>query len=377
MKGISKLGNAIILLMAITSASAQTITLPPSGGNQKSSVSQWMGPVMVSFSYNSPDVTGPNGEDRTGQIWGGLVPYGMNNLGFGAAESSPWRAGANENTVFTTTHDILIEGQKLPAGSYGFFMVVNETEPWTIIFSGNTSSWGSYYYEPEEDVLRVEVQPEDASFSEWLTYGFDDRELDHCTAFLHWEKKKIPFSLEVENVHQLYQSILADEMRGAKGFDWRNLTTAARYLVQQNMELQQALQWAETALTANFIGQRNFQTLETKAMVLDAMGKGQEAESLMSEAIKLPEATIQDIHFYGRRLLNEGKTDQAVEIFEYNRKAHRDDKFTTVVGLARGYAAQGNNKKAIKMWEQAIENLPENQKPFLQQYQDEIEKLKN
>src|SRR5947209_8283896 len=77
-------------------ATAQGLTLPPSGGNQRATVTQQIGLVNVSISYSSPHVHSPTGEDRKGKIWGGLVPYGMANLGFGTCgENCPWRGGAN------------------------------------------------------------------------------------------------------------------------------------------------------------------------------------------------------------------------------------------------------------------------------------------
>ena len=112
-------------------AAAQLVTLPPDGDNQKASVSQWIGLVEVTITYNSPDVTGPDGSDRTGKIWGQLVPYGMANLGFGTCGGEcPWRAGANENTVFRVSHDVKVEGLPLPAGSYGFHIIPGPEE-WT------------------------------------------------------------------------------------------------------------------------------------------------------------------------------------------------------------------------------------------------------
>ncbi len=124
----------LAMLFLSSLGTAQYIAQPPSGGNQKASVSQWMGIVKAKIVYNSPDVTGPGGEDRSGKIWGELVPWGMLNLGFGPAEESPWRAGANENTVFHVSHDVLIEGESLPAGKYGFHLIPQEDGPWTIIF---------------------------------------------------------------------------------------------------------------------------------------------------------------------------------------------------------------------------------------------------
>src|SRR5882724_11303217 len=87
------------------------LSLPPSGNNQKASVTQYIGLAKVTIDYSSPAVHGPNGQDRRGQIWGKLVPYGMTNLGFGNGKPGPWRAGANENTVFTVSHPVSIDGK--------------------------------------------------------------------------------------------------------------------------------------------------------------------------------------------------------------------------------------------------------------------------
>src|SRR6202142_2195839 len=91
-------------------AQFERMTLPPSGNNQKASVTQYIGPVKVTIDYSSPAVHGPDGKDRRGQIWGKLVPYGLTDLGFGKGLPAPWRAGANENTVFEVSDDVSIEG---------------------------------------------------------------------------------------------------------------------------------------------------------------------------------------------------------------------------------------------------------------------------
>src|SRR5271168_4069799 len=78
------------------------LTLPPSGNNQKAAVTQYVGPVRINIEYSSPAVHDAAGKDRRGKIWGTLVPYGLAGLGgFGNGKPDPWRAGANENTVFT------------------------------------------------------------------------------------------------------------------------------------------------------------------------------------------------------------------------------------------------------------------------------------
>ena len=132
-------------------AQSKGITLPPSGGNQRATVTQGIGLVRVTIDYSSPHVHSPAGEDRHGKIWGKLVPYGMANLGFGTCgDQCPWRGGANENTVFTTSNDVQVQGKFLPAGSYGLHFIPGKDE-WTIVFSKNYTSWGSFTYDAKED----------------------------------------------------------------------------------------------------------------------------------------------------------------------------------------------------------------------------------
>lgn len=78
---------------------------------------------------------------------GGLVPIGLTDPGFGTAKEAPWRMGANENTVFTVSHAVRVQGQMLPAGSYGLHAIVGkiDKEEWTLIFSKNATSWGSFF----------------------------------------------------------------------------------------------------------------------------------------------------------------------------------------------------------------------------------------
>ena len=155
--------------------------MPPSGDNQHSVVTQYIGPVAVTIDYRSPNVHGPNGEDRTGKVWGALVPFGMANLGFGTCgDDCPWRGGANENTVLAVSHDVEIEGQRLPAGRYGVHFIPGP-EAWTLILSRNSTSWGSFFYDAKEDQMRVPLKPAKAAYTEFLTYEFTDRQPDRAS----------------------------------------------------------------------------------------------------------------------------------------------------------------------------------------------------
>ncbi|NOT74001.1 MAG: DUF2911 domain-containing protein [Cyclobacteriaceae bacterium] len=368
--------SALFTMMLVTAYAMAQLVSPPNGDNQKAKVIQWIGPVEVSIVYSSPDVHAPNGDDRKGHIWGELIHVGYIDQGFGTAKEAPWRAGANENTVITFSHDVKIEGKDLKAGSYGLFLGYAKEGQSTWIFSNNTSSWGSYFYNKSEDALRVNVTPVDGAYTEYLTYGFEDRKSNGATAFLQWENKKVPFKIGVANVNEIYVSQMRNQLRSNLGFDSRNYTAAAQFAAQNKINLEEALKWADSGMDPNLGGQEDFNGLNAKSTVLRAMGKNAEADAAMDKAIKIPGTPVQAIHQYGRGLLNAGQKEKAMEVFQYNAKVHPEEKFTPNVGLARGYTALGDKKNAIKYWEIAIKNLPANQAANLPMYQAEIQKLK-
>ncbi|HQQ83868.1 MAG TPA: DUF2911 domain-containing protein [Cyclobacteriaceae bacterium] len=357
-------------------ATAQPLSQPPSGDNQKAQVTQWIGPVQVSIMYNSPDVHGANGEDRKGHIWGELVHYGFIDQGFGSSKAAPWRAGANENTVISFSHDVKIEGKDIKAGKYGLFLATAKEGPWTWIFSKNTESWGSYFYSPAEDALRVDITPGDGTYTEYLTYGFEDRKPNSAAAYLQWENKKIPMHIEVPNVNEIYVGKMRNELRSFPGFDSRNYAAAASFCARNKINLDEALEWADMAMNPGLGGAEDFNGLSTKSDVLRALGRDADADLLMDKAIRIPNTPVMAIHQYGRTLLMAGKKEKAMEIFQLNAKSHPEDKFTTNVGLARGYTAMGDKKNAIKHWEIAILNVPDNQKQNIEFYKTELKKLK-
>jgi len=334
------------------------LTLPPSGNNQKAAVTQFIGPVQVTIEYSSPAVHTANGTDRRGKIWGGLVPYGLANLGtFGNGKPDPWRAGANENTVFTVSDAVQIEGQSLPAGRYGLHMIPQADE-WTIIFSKESNAWGSFFYEDSADALRVKVKPHKNDYREYLTYEFTSRKPDQATAELQWEDLGVGWTIKVPAINEIYVSRLGQELKGSAGFNYQAFQNAAQFCVQANTHLDQALAWADMAINPNFGGQTNFGTLSTKAQVLSKMNRTEEADKLMETALHLPATTPLEIHFYARQLQAQKKYAEAVKVFQYNAQRFGDE-WPVHVGLARSYATQGDIQKALEHAKKAQIQAPD------------------
>ena len=372
MKRITSIAAAFVCVLGVAATGrAQNVTLPPDGENQRSTVTQQIGLVRVTIEYSSPDVHGPNGEDRRGKIWGGLVPWGIYDLGFNNRKG-PWRAGANENTIFTVSHPVKIEGQPLAAGKYGLHMLAGEGD-WTVIFSKNSSAWGSFTYDEKEDALRVKVKPQKAPYREWLAYDFVDRRPDRATVALVWEELSVPIAITVDDPASLYITSLRDELRGGAGFNWQNWNAAAQYCLNQNKNLDEALKWSENSISLQFVGQPNFTTLSTKAQILDKLSRPAEAATVMATALDLPGAQPVEIHQYGRRLLAQGKPKDALSVFQKNQKRF-GDAWPVHVGLARGYSAVGDYPEALKHAEIALKQAPDavNKKSL----EDAVAKLK-
>ena len=332
------------------------ITTPPSGDNQHSVVTQYIGLVRVTIDYNSPDVHAPNGEDRTGKIWGQLVPYGMIDDPFGTCTECPWRAGANENTVFSVSHDVKVEGQPLPAGRYGLFMIAGPEE-WTVIFSKNADSWGSYFYDKAEDQLRVKVKPAKSEYHEYLTYEFDERKPEQATVALKWENLQVPFTIKVDNATDLYLAQIRNELRNDTGFQWVNWDNAARYALRAKRP-KDALEFADAAVNRGGIGVANFRTLNTLADAQEAANMTAEAKLTREKALSHPSASAIDLHQYARQQLQKGNKEEAMRVWSMNAKRF-PNQWPVNVGLARGYSAMGKYKDALKYAKLALAQAPD------------------
>ena len=141
------------------------------------SVSQTIGVTEVTLSYSRPGAKGR-------KVWGELVPYGQ-----------LWRTGANEATTISVSKDVLIEGQKLAAGTYALFTLPTENE-WTVVFNKNAKLWGTRDYDAAQDALRIKVKPQPADHEEWMSFRFTDLTDSSATLVLRWEKLAVPLKLQ-------------------------------------------------------------------------------------------------------------------------------------------------------------------------------------
>ncbi len=335
------------LLFASIFSFSQVLKSVPSGGNKKATTIEQIGITDVTIKYDRPGVKG-----REGQIYGtDIVHVGYENLGFGTSKAAPWRAGANENTTFEFSTNVKIEGKEIAAGKYGFFVAYDPNEC-TLIFSKNSTSWGSYFYDDKEDVLRVKVKPVALDKSvERLKYEFINQTENSAVVSLEWEKLSIPFKLEVDLVNTQFDNLRL-ALRNKDGFSWDVSEQAAALCLQNNTNLQEGLQWSDNAVSF----EKNFTTLKTNAGLLEKLGKKQKADSTMRAAMAL--GSMIELHQYGRMLITQKKSKEALEVFQLNAKKN-PKQFTTFAGLTRGYSATGDYKNALVNAKAALALAPD------------------
>ena len=339
-----KLLTAILLFTA--TAFAQ-LDLPPSGGNPRATISEEVGITSITIKYSRPDV-----KKREGKIWGNdnVVTYGFSTQNFITnTNTSPWRAGANENTTISFEHDVKVEGQPLKAGTYGLFMAMGADNV-TVIFSNQSDAWGSFYYDEKKDELRVNIKPVALDKSvEWLKYEFIEQKEKSCTIAMQWEKISVPFKVDVD-VDNIVLARIREELTSRKGFTPALILTATQYCFNKNINLEEALVWSKRAIDGQG-GQKTYITLRNLATAYEKLNRIPEADSAMSEALLI--ATANQYTAYGRILITQKRVDKAMEVFTASQKRY-GDVFGVNGGFMSGWSAKGDFKKAIMYAEKAM-----------------------
>jgi DUF2911 family protein len=259
--------------------------------SQAAEVKQRIALTDITINYHRPLVNGR-------KVWGGLVPYGK-----------VWRAGANENTTIEFSDPVSIEGQPLAKGTYGLHMIPNP-DSWTVIFSKTNTGWGSYSYKQDEDALRVNVKPKPlAESKEALEFDFEDLKPDSTAVTLKWEKLGVPFTVSIKDADQTLQNIRA-QLKGRGQFTWQALDEGAQFCLTRKINLDEALQWADASIQ----NEERFDNLSTKADILKALNRPDEAKTTWSHAIEV--ANAPQLYSYGRRLQFQKQNAEAMEIFK-------------------------------------------------------------
>jgi hypothetical protein len=355
---MKKLNSLTIILLVLATAwqlpaVAQVTT--PRTPSPAATLTQTIGISTITVKHSRPKVNGR-------EVWGKLVPYGWNVQPFGLRNSAPWRAGANENTTIEFSHDAKVEGQTVPAGSYGLFFVINADDTGEVVLSKESRSWGSFFYDPKQDQLRAKIQVRSTAPTELLTFDVVNITKTSGELVLNWEKKQFPVKVEFD-VDNIVMANAEQELKGPVGFTPQGFQSAANYALTNNVNNEQALKWIDQAIAQN----KSFTTMRIKAGLLGQAGKKAEADKMMADAMVI--ATEPEINNYGYQVLQRGDHAKAIEILainttKYPRSANAWD------SLGEACAAKGDKEAAIKHFKKALtlnptENVRANSEKFL------------
>ena len=294
-----------VWMLSVDYAAAQTpLAIRPLRPSQKASVTQTIGVTDLTITYSRPGVKGR-------KIWGDPLPSQAAEVKGEATLDDQnvrpkdavivpwghaWRAGANEATQFVVSDDVLINGQKLPAGSYSLHMVPTKDE-WTIIFNSVANQWGSFSYDPAKDTLRVKVKPQwVAENQEWLTYSIPEVTPNTAKVVLRWEKVAVPFTVEVPDVQALWRT-KADALIAANPTDWRLPLQVGNYYSGEQ-KYDEALRWVEQSIKVK----ETFQNLASKSSILVSAGRKAEGIAVAELAIARGKADKVDTSRLEKRL---------------------------------------------------------------------------
>jgi hypothetical protein len=316
--------------------------------SQAAEVKQRIALTDIAIKYHRPLVNGR-------KIWGGLVPYGK-----------VWRAGANENTTIEFSDPVSVEGKPLDKGTYGLHMIPNQNS-WTVIFSKTNTGWGSYSYDQKEDALRVDVKPRPlAENKEALEFDFEDLKPTSTAVTLKWEKLGVPFTISVNDADQTLKNIQA-QLKGRGQFTWQALDEGAQFCLTRKVDLDEALRWADASIQ----NEERFENLSTKADILKALNRPDEAKTAWNHALE--KTTAPQLYTYGRQLQNQKKGAEAMEIFKEVAKRFPNGVYGSLAE-ARIKSAAGDFAGALNDAKQAQAVAPsEGQKQAIQGLIDRLQ----
>jgi tetratricopeptide (TPR) repeat protein len=340
----TRIGYFIVFICISYLSHAQQTWLPRDP-SPAASVSQTVGISVITVNYSRPSIRGR-------EVWGNLVPYGWDKNGSAIGLESPWRAGANENTVLHLSHDALVEGTKVPAGNYGLTFIINKDNSGEVILSKDYKSWGSFWYNPKQDQMRARITVRDVPVSvEKLYYSFDSVSRTWAELDLNWAKKQFPVKIEFA-VDEIVMDNAKELMNGQTAFLYQNLNAAANYALAHNVDTAQAMQWVNRSMAAN---PNNYTTLAIKAGLLKKAGDSIASAKLLKDA--LPFANDGELNAYGYQLLGEKRYTEAIDALKLNTQKHPENP-NTWDSLGEAYALAGDKKNAIASFKKSLSMNP-------------------
>jgi hypothetical protein len=226
---------------------------------------QRVGLTDIEIVYSRPGVKGRN-------IMGEKVPYG-----------EVWRTGANAATTVSFSTPVKLNGQDIPAGKYALYTIPAGKE-WTVIIYRDPAGFGAFAYDPKNDLARFKATPVQLDEAvETFAIDINDIRDDAATINLSWERVRVPIRMELNVVGPIVARIEA----AMAGEGRKPYSQAANFYLTHNLDLDQALAWAEMAIAERPAPN----TTHLKAKILAKMGRKDAALAAARESLALARKT--------------------------------------------------------------------------------------
>lgn len=309
--------------------------------SQKRVTTANIGNCDMTITYHSPSVQGR-------KIFGGIVPFDFEVDG----KEYPWRAGSNQRTTIEFSHDVEIEGNLIPAGNYGFVILVSEKE-WTLIFSSG-KTWGSFNYDPANDVLRVPVKTQSMAHQEWLSYEFANPKGESVDIELKWETTKVSFNVSTNAVANSIKTATEKEEKTAN--DYYDL--AINTIKMDSSNTKEALEWIDQSIAEK----ATFYNKMIKADLLMLHGDKKASKALKQEA--LDSADGFNFYYYGLQpVMLRGDKNESLKILS-KRIKEKPEEWQTYLALGEYYLKVGDQENATENFKKSFEYSSENWKNY-------------
>jgi len=213
----------ILLIAGISITNAQAPRIPEASPMQ--TIIQDFGLGKITIVYSRPAV-----KDRI--IFGGINPYGQ-----------VWRTGANAATTISFSENVIVEGHKVPAGTYSLFTIPDKDE-WTVILNKTVKQWGAYNYKEADDFLRFKEKPINLPEKrESFTIQFANETTQSSDLHLVWDHTGVYVHLQTDDDSLITANIDA-LMKGDRKPYYFN---AIQYYYENNKDMNKALGWVMEA----------------------------------------------------------------------------------------------------------------------------------
>ncbi|ALJ00620.1 DUF2911 domain-containing protein [Rufibacter tibetensis] len=267
----------ILVLLSITVRAQNLLKLPQV--SPRAVLNYTVGVTDITINYGAPGV-------KNRAVWGKLVPYGQ-----------VWRAGANEATTIKFSTDVRITQEKIPAGTYTLYVLPVDSSNWTFILSKQKGLWGTEGYDSKQDLIRLPFSPQPAPFHETLQYTIQDITPNGGRLTLNWADKQLAVPIRVES-HKETMNLIKESLQKSQPTDWMVYAQAVNYLIQQNQDHEQALQWVNKSITI----EENFYNIWLKAKLLAQKNEYAEALELNKKAQKLGKKSLESYQTYANEI---------------------------------------------------------------------------